>query len=418
MRLTWRRLWRCLLSRNSSYKKWLRLTVWYAWTFMALKRGLEPDQRREEPSLNCADRFLRDRQDHSDASAVLYEAETDREPAAGVHSREEADKMLKKIVGLADGGLSLFAVGDSRLAPAFAHTRHVAGSAYGARMHGLRDDRSGILFGSAPGARRYFRHGRHLAYRFSRSSEAPLALCGQSAFPHLFRSTAVRGVAARPSAGASPVLRVASRYLGAARQPPSGPWCPIHQHRARRADYLLAEHSRRAIDALRLGHRVASPRPGDLVVMRYHVTIFAGFGGRGLIGLGGNQGQAASPIPASAATASSATCGCGRHCAGILRRGKTRAFPPPCGTRRSAARFRLRKRRAVEHAVMADLQLDVVSSALVGNVGAQIVRGLGLADAGNVVLLAFDRHQAERRIALRSTGSRDGSFRPSAAGDG
>ena len=58
---------------------------------------------------------------------------------------------------------------------------------------------------------------------------------------------------------------------------------------ARQAGYHLANNSRRAIDALRLGHRVPPPRPGDLAVMRHHVTIFAGWGGRGLLGLGGNQ---------------------------------------------------------------------------------------------------------------------------------
>jgi hypothetical protein len=48
----------------------------------------------------------------------------------------------------------------------------------------------------------------------------------------------------------------------------------------------------RAIDKLRDGVRVASPRPGDLAVMRSHVTFFAGWGGRGFLGLGGNQGHA------------------------------------------------------------------------------------------------------------------------------
>jgi uncharacterized protein (TIGR02594 family) len=40
---------------------------------------------------------------------------------------------------------------------------------------------------------------------------------------------------------------------------------------------------------LGVGPRVSSPSPGDIVVMRNHVTIFAGFGGQGFYGLGGNQ---------------------------------------------------------------------------------------------------------------------------------
>src|SRR3954447_13291214 len=45
--------------------------------------------------------------------------------------------------------------------------------------------------------------------------------------------------------------------------------------------------------------------------------------------------------------------------------------------------------RAVEHAVMADIGLQPVRLEVVGNVRAQPVRRFGLADAGNVVVLAF-----------------------------
>lgn len=89
----------------------------------------------------------------------------------------------------------------------------------------------------------------------------------------------------------SQILAEAARYLGArkfTRLP--GPWCrDFVNHVAQRAGYRLANRSRRAIDALSLGARVAHPRPGDLVVMRGHVTFFAGWGGRGVLGLGGNQ---------------------------------------------------------------------------------------------------------------------------------
>ena len=56
--------------------------------------------------------------------------------------------------------------------------------------------------------------------------------------------------------------------------------------------------------------------------------------------------------------------------------------------------------RAVEHAVMADGRLQVMRLVVGRNVRAQPMRRLGLADAGNVVVLALDRHQA-RRADLR-----------------
>jgi hypothetical protein len=90
-----------------------------------------------------------------------------------------------------------------------------------------------------------------------------------------------------------PLLAVAKRYIGRGNfTHHGGPWCRDAVNVwLRQAGYHLANNSRRAIDAVHLGHRVASPRPGDLVVMRHHVTIFAGWGGRGLVGLGGNQGH-------------------------------------------------------------------------------------------------------------------------------
>jgi len=91
--------------------------------------------------------------------------------------------------------------------------------------------------------------------------------------------------------GQSPLLAVARGYLGFrkfTRQ--SGPWCrDFINVVAARAGYQLANHSRLAIDAIGLGRRVSTPRPGDLVVMRHHITIFAGWSGRRLVGLGGNQ---------------------------------------------------------------------------------------------------------------------------------
>lgn len=96
--------------------------------------------------------------------------------------------------------------------------------------------------------------------------------------------------AVQPSAS-HPLLNVARRYVGSRKfTGKPGPWCrdALNAWMAR-AGYHLRNTSRRAIDAVSLGSRVSSPRPGDLVVMRHHVTIFAGYGGRGIIGLGGNQ---------------------------------------------------------------------------------------------------------------------------------
>src|SRR5208282_2859895 len=55
---------------------------------------------------------------------------------------------------------------------------------------------------------------------------------------------------------------------------------------------------------------------------------------------------------------------------------------------------------AVEHAVVADFQLHVMLLPRRGNVDAKLLRRLGLTRAGNIVLLAFDGHQAA--IADRS----------------
>ena len=61
--------------------------------------------------------------------------------------------------------------------------------------------------------------------------------------------------------------------------------------------------------------------------------------------------------------------------------------------------------RAVEHAVMADAGLQPMRLAVGRDVHAKPMRRLGLADAGNVVVLALDRQQRDaadrRRIDRR-----------------
>lgn len=91
--------------------------------------------------------------------------------------------------------------------------------------------------------------------------------------------------------GQSDLLAVAERYMGD-RNPTGfrGPWCKAFVNMVARRTGHLYNVSKRAIDGLRMGIRVRMPRPGDLAVMRHHITFFAGWGGRGFIGVGGNQG--------------------------------------------------------------------------------------------------------------------------------
>lgn len=96
-----------------------------------------------------------------------------------------------------------------------------------------------------------------------------------------------------PSEPARPhMLAIAERYIGH-RNPTGfrGPWCKAFVNLVLGRAGLVHSRSLRAIDALRDGARVAQPRPGDLVVMRHHVAFFAGWGGRGVVAVGGNQGR-------------------------------------------------------------------------------------------------------------------------------
>lgn len=88
------------------------------------------------------------------------------------------------------------------------------------------------------------------------------------------------------------VLEYAGRFLGEVNPTHfRGPWCAAFVNMVLGATGHRHVASLRAIDAIRDGYRVRDPRPGDLAVMRGHVTFFVRRGGRGFIGLGGNQGH-------------------------------------------------------------------------------------------------------------------------------
>jgi hypothetical protein len=71
-----------------------------------------------------------------------------------------------------------------------------------------------------------------------------------------------------------------------------GPWCKAFTNLVLRQAGYHPGPSLRAIDALADGTRVNAPTPGDLAVMRGHVTIFKEwYGPTAFIGLGGNQGH-------------------------------------------------------------------------------------------------------------------------------
>jgi uncharacterized protein (TIGR02594 family) len=92
----------------------------------------------------------------------------------------------------------------------------------------------------------------------------------------------------------SGVLAVAGRYQGSLNPTGlRGPWCRDFVNMVlEQSGHRLANHSRRAIDALGLGYHVSSPQPGDLAVMGGHVTFFKEWDGpNSFIGRGGNQGH-------------------------------------------------------------------------------------------------------------------------------
>jgi uncharacterized protein (TIGR02594 family) len=90
----------------------------------------------------------------------------------------------------------------------------------------------------------------------------------------------------------SDLVNEATMYLGQSN--PTGfneAWCRDFVNMVlERTGHKLADKSHMAVAALNLGQHVANPEPGDLAVMRGHVTIFAGWNGPDTFsGLGGNQ---------------------------------------------------------------------------------------------------------------------------------
>lgn len=89
---------------------------------------------------------------------------------------------------------------------------------------------------------------------------------------------------------ASSVLSEAARFIGQGNVTGSHrAWCADFANFVLERTGHKASGSGAVSSMLHVGQRVATPAKGDLVVMRSHVTIFAGYGGRGFYGLGGNQ---------------------------------------------------------------------------------------------------------------------------------
>jgi uncharacterized protein (TIGR02594 family) len=97
--------------------------------------------------------------------------------------------------------------------------------------------------------------------------------------------------------GPSDVLSVARRYMGMGNVTRSGrPWCADFVNYVLRQTGHATSGSGMAWSLLHVGRRVSSPQPGDIAILHFrgrrgasHVTFFAGYGGRGFYGLGGNQ---------------------------------------------------------------------------------------------------------------------------------
>ena len=131
------------------------------------------------------------------------------------------------------------------------------------------------------------------AARTSRHSRTRLAWAPRQYAPDWRHGAPAIAVAAAWGGG-SALVAEAARYVGSGNPTGfRGPWCKAFTNMVLREEGYHPGPSLRAIDALADGYRVSSPEPGDLAVMRGHVTFFAQWDGPDAFdGLGGNQGHA------------------------------------------------------------------------------------------------------------------------------
>lgn len=140
-------------------------------------------------------------------------------------------------------------------------------------------------------SRRRWHHDRRAhAAPSNRSSEGEKEQ-SSSGFAFTSGSSTSAGSSSSPAAS-SRILAEAERYIGDGNPTGfHGLWCKAFVNMVLRETGHAVDQSARAIDGLHLGYRVSDPRPGDLAVMPHHITFFAGWGGRGFYGIGGNQGR-------------------------------------------------------------------------------------------------------------------------------
>lgn len=119
-------------------------------------------------------------------------------------------------------------------------------------------------------------------------------LTPQDVYSPGWREGAPAIVAGAALSSGSAVLDEAGRWIGAHNPTGfAGPWCKAFTNFVLERLGFHPGPSLQAIDALRDGHRVADPAPGDLAVMPHHVTFFVRWlDGDRFVGLGGNQGNA------------------------------------------------------------------------------------------------------------------------------
>ena len=97
---------------------------------------------------------------------------------------------------------------------------------------------------------------------------------------------------AEVQSGASDLVAVASRYIGA-RNPTGfrGPWCKAFANMVARKAGRYVQGSLRARDTGAMGQRISGPAPGAYRVTRGHVSIVAAVQGGSVVAISGNNGH-------------------------------------------------------------------------------------------------------------------------------